>query len=71
MKRYVKGSYTIEAALIMPAAVFLMAFVMGLAFELYQETSKELQSAKETAVTQPAVTVRRIKRAGELAGELK
>lgn len=71
MRKSVRASYTIEASLIMPVLVFLTAFVMERAIEMYRETSEELREGGEICITEPVRTVRRIKCAGEIAEVLK
>lgn len=71
MKKYVRASYTVEAAFLMPILIFLTAFVMTQALEMYRETSEKLGEMGETCVTEPVTTVRRLKHAKEIAGDLE
>lgn len=66
MKRTVKGVYTIEAAILIPLVLFIMAFGIHLGIELYTEVRCEASSYESVLRIDEVQTVHKLRTVGNI-----
>lgn len=71
MRAELRGSYTVEAAVILPIAIIVTVVMIQMGIEKYQQLEKEFQHIDECAQTQGAATVYRLSMAEEVWEEFK
>lgn len=71
MRAALRGSYTVEAAVILPVAIIVTVAMIQMGIEKYQQLEKEFQHINECAQTQGAATVYRLSMAEEVWEEFK
>lgn len=71
MSKAWKGSYTVEAAVIMPVIVFIIAAILQLSFDNYRQVVLQTEICQEMEMPQPVKTVRFLLFGREIAEEIQ
>lgn len=69
MKKTLKASYTVEAAILMPVVLGVAAVIMQKGIWMYQQTQEEFHSKDSICQTEAVKTVYRLQTGEEVWGE--